>query len=333
MKVNLVELYIQEVNRLLPEKSRANIALELRSTIEDMLPEEYSERDIKAVLEKLGSPAALAGGYRDQPMHLIGPRYYTIYVMLLKMILPISTMIAGITMIAAYFIGYSEGEDIVKVVTSVILEGISTVIAVGIQVFFWLTLIFAILERTDKGKDQTPLSTSFEKWTPDDLKYIPYIPKKKAISKYEVFGSFLWTAIWVSLYFYADRLIGVYEGSGSAVNFVLAINQDVLLSFWPIVLVVVLLELGLALYKMIKGQWTKKTALFNAIFEVIATIVFLVIITNPNFMNQAFSAYMGDLFTISEKQFEGWLIGSTVIIYLISAAVSIFNGIQKARIR
>ena len=58
--VKLIDLYIQEVTRRLPEKMREDIAMELRSTIEDMLPENYSEKDVKQVLEKLGNPATLA---------------------------------------------------------------------------------------------------------------------------------------------------------------------------------------------------------------------------------------------------------------------------------
>ena len=42
LKMNLIDIYIQEVTRRLPEKSRDDIALELRSTIEDMLPENYT---------------------------------------------------------------------------------------------------------------------------------------------------------------------------------------------------------------------------------------------------------------------------------------------------
>ncbi len=36
--MNLIETYVYEVTRRLPEKTRGDIALELRSTIEDMLP-------------------------------------------------------------------------------------------------------------------------------------------------------------------------------------------------------------------------------------------------------------------------------------------------------
>ncbi|TDL75899.1 hypothetical protein [Peribacillus frigoritolerans] len=48
--MNLIHLYINEVTRRLPAE---DIALELRSNIEDMLPEDYSEEDVKKVLQPL----------------------------------------------------------------------------------------------------------------------------------------------------------------------------------------------------------------------------------------------------------------------------------------
>jgi hypothetical protein len=331
--MNLIEVYIQEVTRRLPEKSRADIALELRSTIEDTLPEDYSEKDVKVVLEKLGSPAALANGYRDQPMHLIGPRYFDVYVSLLKMILPIAAVIAVISMVAEYFIGYSGDEAIMNVVLTIMGKGIWNVIEVGIQVFFWLTLVFAILERMDKEKDQQPLSASLKKWTPDDLKNIPYIPKKKAISKFDVFGSLMWTAIWATLYFYADHLVGVYEGGGEGLRFVIpALDQGVLMGYWPIVVAVIAFEVGFALYKLVKGQWTKQMALFNAVFELLSTIVFIVILINPALFNQDFLVYMSDLFSTTAKQIETWIFSGAIIAFVVSAAINVYDVFRKARV-
>ncbi|WNS76179.1 hypothetical protein RRV45_03965 [Bacillus sp. DTU_2020_1000418_1_SI_GHA_SEK_038] len=332
--MNLIEVYIQEVTRRLPEKSRSDIALELRSTIEDMLPDDHSEEDVKAVLEKLGNPAALASGYRDQPMHLIGPRYFDVYVSLLKMILPIAAVVALISMIAKYFIGYNGEEGIVNVVLTIMGEGVWKIIEVGIQTFFWLTLVFALIERMDKGKDQQPLSASFKKWTPDDLKNISYIPKKKAIKKCEVFGSFMWTAIWATLYFYANHLVGIYRGGGDQLEFKIpAFNQEVLFQYWPVVLIVIALEIILALYKLIKGQWTKKIAIFNTAVELFATIVFIVIFSNPNVLHLEFITYMSELFTSTAKQFETWVISGVMIIFIITAVINIIEGFRKARIR
>ncbi|WP_026561480.1 hypothetical protein [Bacillus sp. J37] len=331
--MNLIEIYIQEVTRRLPEKSRSDIALELRSTIEDMLPDDYNEEDVKKVLEKLGSPVSLASGYRDQPMHLIGPRYFDVYMSLLKMILPIAAMISLISMLAEYFIGYTGSEAIINVALQVMGEGIWRIIEVGMQVFFWVTLTFAILERTDKGKEGIPLTNSLQKWTPDDLKTITYVPKKKAISKVEVFGGLMWTAIWATLYFYANHLVGVYRGGNEGLEFKIpALNQDVLLQYWPIVVIVIGLEILLSLYKLIKGQWTKRIALFNTVVQLVGTIVFTVILLNPNLLSSEFTTFMADLFTINPNQFKTSFTGGILFIYILSAAISVYDGYKKARI-
>ncbi|HWI49042.1 MAG TPA: hypothetical protein VNU45_12540 [Rummeliibacillus sp.] len=331
--MNLIEIYIQEVTRRLPEKNREDIALELRSTIEDTLPDDYSEEDVKAVLEKLGSPVTLASGYRDRPMHLIGPRYFDVYVTLLKMILPIAAVISLISMTAVYFIGYSGEQAVINVVWSLMGKGIGSIIEVGMQVFFWLTLVFAILERSDNVRDEQPLTASLKKWTPDDLKNIPNIPKKKAISKGEVFASLMWTAIWATLYFYSNHLVGVYERGKDELEFVTpALNPEVLLGYWPIVLVVIGLEIALALYKLIKGQWTKGIAICNTALQLIATIVFIVIVINPNVMTQDFITYMTNSFTMTANQFETWIVGGGIFIFILFAAISVFDGFRKAKI-
>ncbi|KAF0822146.1 hypothetical protein V7200_19260 [Cytobacillus firmus] len=331
--MNLIEVYIQEVTRRLPEKSRADIALELQSTIGDMLPDDYNEEDVKDVLSKLGSPAALAAGYRDQPMHLIGPRYFDVYVSLLKMILPIAAAISLISLAAEFIFNFNRDETIINAILELTGYGIWRLMEVAVQVFFWLTIVFAVIERMDKGKEQHPLSPSLKPWTPEDLKSITYIPKKRAISKFEVFGSLMWTAIWATLYFYADRLMGVYMGGGEGLEFKIpAVNQDVLLGYWPIVVVIIALEAGLALYKLIIGQWTKRMAIFNTILELFATIVFIFILLNPNLLQQEFVIYMTDLFSISAAQLKSWLLSSIIIIFIIYAGISIYDGIRKSRI-
>ncbi|MEK4933264.1 MULTISPECIES: HAAS signaling domain-containing protein [Bacillus] len=332
--MSLIDIYVEEVAKRLPEKNREDIILELRSTIEDMLPDDYNEDDEKSVLEKLGSPVSLANGYLDRPMHLIGPRYFDVYMTLLKMIIPIAVVIALISMVAENFIGYSGDQAVLNVILKMIGEGIGRTLEVGLQVFFWVTIVFAILERTDKEKDAHPLTTSFKKWTPDDLKSISYIPKKKAISKFEVFGGLMWTAVWATLYFYANHLVGVYEGTENGLNFVApTFNQDVLLQYWPIVVIMIVLEIAMSLYKFIQGQWTNKMATWNAILQLAATIAFIVIVINPNLLNEDFVTYVANIFTISSTEFKSWLIGGSLFFFILSAVLNIIDGFRKARVR
>ncbi|PFT67047.1 hypothetical protein COK67_06570 [Bacillus cereus] len=332
--MNLIDFYIQEVAKRLPEKNREDITLELRSTIDDMLPEDYNEKDVKSVLEKLGSPVSLANGYLDRPMHLIGPRYFDVYTTLLKMIIPIAAVIALISMVAENFIGYSGDQAVLNVILQLIGKGIGGIFEVGLHVFFWLTVVFVILERTDKDKGIEPLTTSLKKWTPDDLKNISYIPKKKAISKFEVFGGLMWTAVWATLYFYANYLVGVYNGTANGLKFVSpTFNQDVLLQYWPIVVIMIVFEICISLYKLVQGQWTQRLAIGNVILQIAGTIVFIVIVVNPHVFNAGFITYLANAFTISSEEFKTWLIGGGIFFYMLSAAINIFDGFRKASIR
>jgi hypothetical protein len=332
--MNLIDVYIGEVTRRLPEKNREDIALELRSAIGDMLPEDYTEEDVKDVLAEMGNPAVLAGNYNERPMHLIGPRYYDTYISLIKMIVPIAATISIISLVAEYFFSPTEGRAVLDIVLTILGEGIWRVIEVGMQVFFWLTLIFAIIERADKGKDPTPLTTELKKWTPDDLEKITYIPKKRGISKYEVFGSLLWTAVWGTVYFYANKLLGIYENNGDGLVFVIpSMNQEILNSFWPAVIVVIGLEISLALYKFFKKQWTKKVAIFNTIYEIIATAIFIIIVSNQNVFQPEFVTYMAELFNVSAEQFLNRIVLGSSAIFITFAVWNIIDGFRKSRAR
>lgn len=51
--MTLIDAYINEVSKRLHKNKRDNIKLELKATIEDMLPEPYSEADMMEVLKSL----------------------------------------------------------------------------------------------------------------------------------------------------------------------------------------------------------------------------------------------------------------------------------------
>ena len=90
MENNLIERYLYDVVRRLPEKQRKDIEEELRTLIEDMLEERPGDggaEEVEAVLSELGDPAKLAMKYRGEEAHLIGGEYYPIYCQILKLVL------------------------------------------------------------------------------------------------------------------------------------------------------------------------------------------------------------------------------------------------------
>ncbi|MFE4706183.1 HAAS signaling domain-containing protein [Peribacillus simplex] len=329
--MELIELYIQEVTRRLPEKNREDIALELQSTIEDMLPVDHTEQDVKAVLLKLGDPVTLASRYRDRPMHLIGPRYFDVYICLLKMILPIAAVISLIGLIGDNPFR-DMGNTVVDSILIIIGKGISGIISTGIQVFFWLTISFAILERVENSKDQSPLTKDLKPWTPENLKDIPNISKKKAVPMIEIFASLLGLSVFAALYFNAANLLGVYEKRNGSLIFVTpSFNQEVLNSYWLLVSCVVLIGVLLAIYKLFLRRWTLKLALFHAIYQLLSTLTFIIIISNPDLLNPEFFAYQRTLFSIDEwKTSIYW---GLILISIFFTVYDSYQGFRKAKIR
>ncbi len=84
---SLIERYIYDVTRRLPEASRADVKKELNVNISDMLPEKHTEEDVKKVLISLGEPRILANGYRTKQRYLISPEKMDDYLRILKIVL------------------------------------------------------------------------------------------------------------------------------------------------------------------------------------------------------------------------------------------------------
>src|SRR5439155_460842 len=130
--------YVYEVTRRLPEKSRDDITMELTSTIEDMLPEHNTEKDVKDALMKLGNPADLAASYRDKPMYLIGPKVYDAYIWSMKMTIPWAILITILVHVVESIVLFTGDEAILSVIIRSIGLIIGNVVWVLSQVFFWM---------------------------------------------------------------------------------------------------------------------------------------------------------------------------------------------------
>lgn len=332
--MNLIKLYIQEVTRRLPEKTRNDIALELDSTIYDMLPEDYSEEDVHRVLETLGNPAVLASKYNDKPMHLIGPKYYDVYITLLKLVMPIAAISSFIAIVAVKAFSPVEDGAVLETILFLMGEGIWNVINVLIHTFFWFTVIFVIAERVDGIEDHSPLSSRLKPWSPEDLKHVIYVPKYKAIKNFELSCGLVWTAMWGTTYFYANHLLGIYENGENGLRMVTpAFNQEVLLSFWPLIVLLIGAEIALAINKLIKKQWTHKLATFFSIHQIASLVILVIILTHDNLFTPEFLNQMGGIFTTTPTRIENSIIWGTITIFVVFAGWGIFDVYKRATIK
>ena len=334
--MNLIDAYVYEVTRRLPKKSRDDIALELRVSIEDTLPDNYTDIDVKEVLAKLDDPAILAASYRDTPMYLIGPKVYDAYVETLKIIL-LWAIVITIAINALFSIGTFSGDvSILQATIDSFVDIILDVFFTITQVFIWVTISFVIVERVDLSKNDLPLSKNGTSWTPENLKNVQIIPQQKIIPIGEIIFSLFWTVIWAIIYWNADKLAGIYSNNGDGLQFVMPIfNQDVLFSFWPLVVVFIVLEVGLALYKWKIGQWTMNVAVINAIIHILSVVTFIVIASKPELYSETIFSYFAESMDVTTSSVNStiqniwWIV---IISVAVSVCIEIVNSFKKAKI-
>lgn len=147
---NLIERYVYDVARRLPEKERNEVRKELKSNIYDMLSDNADETEIKAILTELGAPASLAEKYRQKPRYLISPAFYDEYVRTLKFVLP---LVGVVVLVIGMGVGAVDAikDDMVDwsyFFSQIFSRGISLGVSAAFQALVWTTVGFAIADRT-----------------------------------------------------------------------------------------------------------------------------------------------------------------------------------------
>jgi hypothetical protein len=269
--MQLIDRYVYAVTGHLPEEIREDVGQELRSNIEDMLPEKATDEDIKKVLTEMGSPAKLAEEYNPRKRYLIGPGLYDNYVSVLKLVLGIcAAVFAGIAIVEfAVFspVAGSLNSDI----SSLITRAINGVIDGLLQGALWVTLVFVILERSGMDEGHRPFSN--KKWSPDDLPDYPLYNKRK-ISRKEATFSMFWTILLTTVIYLKPELIAAYIKDGNGTTVIPLFNTERLQPYLVFILILAVVQSGLFIWKIIAGSWSIPMAVANAVYNGAFCILF-----------------------------------------------------------
>ncbi len=291
--MKLIDRYIYAVTKHLPEDMREDVAKELQSNIEDMLPENPSEEEVYQVLQKLGNPWNLANEYKPQKKYLIGPGYYDQYISTLKLVIGICVVLFAL--IGAISNGVDmAGKGIDLTNYSKLFSGlISSVVEGAIQGALWVTLVFAILERSGVESGHFPFSG--KDWTPKDLPELP-MPNQKLISRKETVGSMCFTIFFTVIFCFKPELIAIYIKNDSINTGVTPLfNIDRLQLFIPFILLLALMQLVLFVWKYLKGSWNVPLAIANTVYNVASCIILTVMVTDKTIFNQKFYSVVSEI--------------------------------------
>ncbi|MGV9194348.1 permease prefix domain 1-containing protein [Microbacterium sp. MC2] len=271
MTMSLTDRYIDAVTRSLPEAQRADVAAELRASVADQIDDrtasgadpDAAERE---VLTGLGDPDALAAGYADRPLQLIGPRYYLDWLRLVKLLLWIVPACAAFGVALGQVLsGAAPG--------TVIGTTIAVTLSVIVHVVFWTTLVFAIVERHAGGAAQ-PLTT----WTLDRL------PEPRAG------GTTFADMVVVILMLLVGAGAVLWDHSfGFVPGMRLSVLAEGLWPWWITGLFVAMaLEAVLTVVDFVRGRWTVSLAVANAVLTLAVAVPALWLLMTGQLLNPEF---------------------------------------------
>ncbi len=275
--MKLVDRYVHDVARRLPEKQRADVAKELKVEIEEMIEGRSGGKVSRKqaaydVLVELGSPSRLADSYRERPRFLIGPDYYEPYIFLLK------TIFAVVLPLLTFIVWMTEAMSVTHTPLSLIIKILGVLFDASIHIFFWTTLSFVFVQKMAAGQPHD------YNWKPEDL---PELPPEQEITRGESFFAIAWSvfAILATLY----QVPVVYQLIGPD-----DVPQFFAPDMWPGwtlgLLAISVLGLVTEWVKLFIGGWTKLTVGLVTIANLVTVIFFLAVlqfvqpIANPAMM-------------------------------------------------
>ncbi len=323
---DLMDRYVYDVVRRLPEKSRPEVEKELRANIADMLPESPSQEDVLRALSSLGDPMKLAEQYRPGPQYLISPAVYDDYLALLKLLIPLLTAVMVVIKLADTLLNAPQGGTPIQIFAAALSSVITgAVMAVG-QAFLWTTLSFAMVERFGgirrKGKGE---------WSPNDL---PEVPPEAAvkISRGEAVTSIVFSALGLLLITRFPYFFAWWDFNGGAASIPL-FNSAVLSYYIPLFVFTTALGWALALMKLFYRRWTYLLAACSAVSGAAGAIVTALFVNDPETYNPAFLARMAQALKLNEAAVAShWQTGIAVftVLVLLGTLADIITNFVKA---
>lgn len=311
---NLSERYVAAVLGGVPGPQRAELEPEIRALVADAIEARADRGDLaagaaeRAALSELGDPALLAARYGDGPRYLIGPAVFPEWRRLVTALVSILVpVIAAVTLAAAVIGGASIGGAIVSAAGSAI--------AVALQTVFWITVVFAVIERTS-GSTIAPRA-----WTPDRL---PELPAAGRMSLAEVGATLV-----VNVLVIAGLLWVQLQPPISIDGQAYPLFDPALWSFWlPWFLVATVAELVFTIVLYLRGRWTWTFAVVNALLGAAVAIPAVYLLQNELLFNPELAA------AITADTGSVWLRVTTLItgiVVIIIVGWDAIEGFLKAR--
>jgi hypothetical protein len=274
--MDLLERYINEVGKHLPAKTRADIQVEIRSTLQDMIEDRSQEAGrpvddelTSQVLREYGAPAKVAAAYKPR-QYLVGPRLFPIFELVLKIVLVVLLAVSLVGLGVTVFTTSMTGWDLAMA----LFRAAGQLLAGSIAAFGNIVLIFAILERTLPASE---FEEKPEAWDPSEL---TEEPDPDDVKRGELIFDVVFTIIGLVIFNLYPQLIGIPFVVNGHWAFV-PILSEAFFAYLPWIDLLWLSTLVLDVVLIHAETWTLPARIFRIALSLAEIILAVVMLRGP----------------------------------------------------
>jgi len=322
--MSIIDIYITEVGRHLPSRSRGDIEAEIRSILKDML-EEQSRTSGKPidddmtfeVLKKFGSPENVAGSYQPERF-LIGPKLFPSFLTVLQVVLPIVAALTLIELVPSF----SKVQFSFENVFETIFTSLFTILGSLIPAFGSIVLIFTGVQWTvPEFKAKT------KEWDPHSLLKIK--PRDR-IDRVDKIIDLIASLAAIIIFNFFPQLVSFdlsFEQHNAA-N--IPIFSDTFFGYLPMLSVLWGLTVILDIVLVSQGRWQTWTRWFSFSLKIFSICVVIVMLAGPSLIAVNAEALTGTgMQTTTARILTNLLEQGTIAAMVISIIMSVVRLLRQ----
>lgn len=277
----LADRYVWAVIRGVPHERRRSVGADLRAEIDARIADRVAagadtfSAEAESVRE-LGDPDRRASEISGRPAYLIGPTYFFDYRRLIIIVLAaVTPSVFGVLLLVQSIAGAP--------LWTAFASASTVAITVAVQVAFWITVAFAVIERTSRGRRRAPTA-----WDPSDL---PEVPAAKVGIGETVFALLAYL-LFIGLIVWQQN-VWVVETAGSER---IPLLDPALWTFWlPWFIVLAVLEMAFALTLYATGRWTWVLAWVNVALNLAFAVPAVLLVVTDQVLSTQFRQAFAEL--------------------------------------
>ncbi len=281
--MELINRYVYQVGRRLPERTRADVEQELRSLLLDALEKrtgrtaDFTEEEQVAALTEFGPPEQMADKYRPRPRYIIGPKVFDLYVLVVTVVAGAGLLASIITTIVSTL---GPGANISTL--DLFLRAWTTFMNIALSGIGSTTLVFAMLERVIPDEEIT-LGNEAEKWNPRDL---PIVEAHGEIKRGRLLVSIAFQALLITAFLaFANRIGGVYYDGTSWHWSPPSLSTAFFSMYLPLLITRWGLSIILDLVLLRQGRWQLGTRVADVLFHCLDIYILSRLLGGPSIIN------------------------------------------------